>query len=164
MNKLVLLGSVAVLIACSARSTPPKPTDRTHPAQPASDPSTAPTATPEDQPMPTAHRDFHGSWIYAEDPTGAIPFDGVYEGAIMTLNADGTYSFAMGGEGSMGPMEGAWSVVGGSGDQIEYIVDYGEGQVTKPQTLKLRRDGDTVQGLEQHDGVTAGRFYLPHTP
>ncbi|RZO48587.1 MAG: hypothetical protein EVA89_36695 [Sandaracinaceae bacterium] len=106
---------------------------------------------------------FHGRWRNAEDPSGAIMADPVYEGATITFGADGSHAFTLGGGGSMGPLEGTWEVTGGEGDELRYRADYGGGRVTAETTLRLRRDGGEVVGLVVDEGAGAPQYYVPDT-
>lgn len=103
--------------------------------------------------------DFHGTWIYAQDPEGVATFDGLFEGATITLSADGSYAFALGGGGSMGPMKGSWTQDKLEGDSLTYTVDYGEGRVAAGMVLKLRRQGGEIVGVEHHEDTEAPQYY-----
>lgn len=104
---------------------------------------------------------FYGEWIHADDPTGAIPTDPIYRGSRLHFGEDGSYSFTMGGEGTLGPMTGTWRRVRGEGDELTYVATYDKGGEADPETLRLRRDDSgQVVGLEVHDGVTPGAYYV----
>ena len=156
-----------LLLACG-RETESQPATARAPvtpavAEPARTPA-APGATEREEvaaagevpPIDTAP--FIGRWRYAADPSGAISFDPVFEDSTITLGADGSYAFALGGGGSMGPLEGTWEVTGGEGDAIRYRADFGEGRVTDEVTLRLRREAGEVVGLVMSESVS--RYYV----
>jgi hypothetical protein len=173
---LLACGSNREAPAVSERAPAPQPEDPPTPMEDAADEAVAPP--PEARPAadgaeatesggagaaPTSAAGdasaFVGTWVQAEDPTGAIVADPLYEGSRIELGADGRYGFTLGGEGSLGTMRGTWEATAQEGDTLRYRVTYPRGR-TAEMTVRLRRVDGAVVGLEVGDADTGRRYHV----
>ena len=94
----------------------------------------------------------HGTWVYAEDPTGTLPTDPVYAGSRVYFGADGAYRFTMG----QIVLEGTYTVVEEQTDSVRLRVTLarGEGMDVRVEP----RDGGIV--IYEGDGELPGRFHV----
>jgi hypothetical protein len=169
-SNVLRAGWTVLVLACGSTSeatTTSGASERSTEVAPASgeraEPPTEPPAEPAAAPEPAAAEAvdtsaFHGTWEQADDPTGRITTDPLYAGSRLELREDGHYSFALGGGGSMGPMQGTWRRTGGSTDELRYVVTFARGS-TDERVMRLRREGDRVVGLEVGDEATGLTFY-----
>ena len=104
-----------------------------------------------------------GTWIYAKDPTGAVPSEPIYVGSTITFGPGGKYTFQLGD--TIVALQGTWELRGAQGDVFRVHTEYGQGR-SNDLTLTIRRDPrGAVVGMEvrEGDGSTGARYYVPRT-
>lgn len=123
---------------------------------------TPPTASTPPAPVTSMHN-LEGTWIYAKDPTGAVPSEPIYEGSTLTFGPGSRYTFQL--AGTRVALTGVWELRGVEGDVVRIHTEYGQDR-RNDLTLALRRGADgAVIGMEvrEGDGSTGARFYVPLT-
>ena len=109
-----------------------------------------------------AAKAIEGTWVYAEDPTGKVKSEPIYEGSTITFEPGGRYAFAL--ADTPKPLAGTWELRGAEGNIIRVHTEYGENR-RNDLTLTVRRDArGSVAGFEVREGdvnSSGVRYYVP---